>query len=206
MNRAGSVSAHGGGMTTIPGVGRAMVTESNYSDATSGSQVVSTSSATVGAAGLPQATTLDVSGAVYANANAPFWTATVGMSSASATQAAGRWVRIPRSSPAYLAAAADLTMPSLIRDLFHAARYHLGARRTVDGVPTVAITYENTGDDSGSVTCYVGLGAPHLPVLVTIGNLVLHLGPWGKARSVTAPVGAVPLPDASTPSALPVVA
>jgi len=208
MARAGSVRAQGAGTTTVPGVGRATVTETDYAGSTSGSQVVAMTSPTAGAAMLPSATTVDVSGDVYVNADAPFWTASVGMASAPAGRIAGQWVRVPASSPVYASAAADLTMPSLIQDMFHARRYRLGAVRTVDGVRTVAITYRNTGNDAGPVTCDVATAGSHLPVQVTIGGLSLHLGSWGRTQPLAAPAGVVPLPSlsSSTASGLPVVA
>ncbi len=208
MTRAGSVSAHGSGTTSIPGVGEATVTETDYSEANSGDQTVSMTSATSGSAILPEANTVDVSGVVYVKANAAFWRSTVGMAGGSATQVAGQWVLVPRSSSLYGSASADLTMPSLIQDMFHAESYHKGPVRTVDGVRAVAITYQNSGNDSGPATCYVAIGGSHLPVLLTIGGLSLHLGSWGHFQSLSAPSATVPLPSSGTSmaSALPVVA
>ncbi len=208
MIRAGSVSAHGQGTTTVPGVGRVTIEETDYTDATSGSQVVTMTSTTDGTTALPSATTLDVAGVVSVNANAPFWTTTVGMGALAADQVAGRWVLIPPSSPAYAPAAADLTMSSLTRDMFHASRYHRGKVQTVDGQRVVAVSYTNTGNDSGPATCFVAVGGSHLPVLVNIGGLSLHLGSWGSLQTLTVPAGAVPLPGlhSSTASGLPVVA
>jgi len=208
MARAGSVSAHGTGTTTLPGVGRATLTETDYAGTTSGSQMVSMTSPDAGPASLPSATTVDVSGDVYVNANSPFWTATVGMGPTPAARIAGQWVRIPAGSPVHVSAAADLTMPSLIHDMFHAKRYHRAAVLTVDGVRVVAVTYQNTGNDSGPVTCDLALGGSHLPVFVTIGGLSLHLGSWGRTQPLAAPAGAVPLPNLnpSAASGLPVVA
>jgi hypothetical protein len=208
MARAGSVSAQGAGATTLPGVGRATLTETDYAGPTSGSQQLSTTSPGVRPDRLPSADTVDVSGAVYVNADAPFWTASVGMATASATPIAGRWVRIPGSSPAYADAAADLTMPSLIHDLFHASHYELSGVRTVDGERVVTLTGHNSGNDAGPVTVDVSLGGSHLPVLVTIGGLSLHLGAWGRTQPLVVPAGSIPMPDldGTTPSGLPAVA
>jgi len=205
MARAGSVTAQGAGTTTLPGVGRATLTETDYAGPTSGSQVLSTTSPGASPDTLPSADTLDVSGAVYVNADAPFWTATVGMAPASATPIAGRWVRIPEGSPAYADAAADLTMPSLIHDLFHARHYQLTGVRTVDGQRVVTLADRNTGNDAGPVTVAVSLGGSHLPVLVTIGGLPLRLGSWGRTQPLAAPAGSVPIPDlgGTTSSGLP---
>jgi hypothetical protein len=208
MIRAGSVSAHGQGTTSLPGAGKATITEVNYAGTTSGSQVVTATSGSAATTSLPSATTLDVAGAVYVDGNAPFWKATVGMGTMPAEQVAGLWVQIPRSSPAYAPAAADLTMASLTQDMFHATSYHRGKIQMVGGQRVFAISYTNTGNDSGPVTCYVTVGSSHLPVLVTIDGLTLHLGSWGTTQSVVAPSGAIPLPDlnSSTASPLPVVA
>jgi hypothetical protein len=208
MTKAGSVSATGGGTTSVPGYGRATLTETDFSDASSGSQVVKMTSRSASSASLPSATTLDVAGTVYVNANAMFWTGSVGLAMGQATQVADQWVLVPKSSPVYTPAAADLTMPSLTHDMFHATSYHKGPVQTVDGVRVIAITYTNTGNDAGPVTCYVAVGGSHLPVLVDIGGLSLHLSSWGKAQAVTAPSGAIPMPNltTSTPSGLPVVA
>ncbi len=207
MVNAGSVTASGRGTTTVPGVGGATLTETDYSDADSGSQVATLTSGRPTSTDLPSATTLDVAGDVYVNGDAPFWTATVGMGTVQATQVAGHWVQIPKDSPAYGPAAADLTMSSLVHDLFHAKNYRKGTIQTVDGTRVIAMAYENTGADSGPVTCYVAVGS-HLPVKVTIGALSLHLGSWGKTRAVSTPPGAIPLPrlGSSSASALPVVA
>ncbi len=208
MIEAGSVSATGEGMTTVPGPGKALLTETNYTDGSSGSQVVSMTSGSAGSAALPSATTLDVAGSVFVDADAPFWTSTVGLDTVLATQVAGRWVEIPKSSPVYAPAAADLTMASLVEDVFHARAYRKGGVRTIDGVRAVAITYTNTGSDSGPVVCYLAAGGSHLPIQLTIGGLTLHLGSWGVRRSVESPPGAIPLPDptSSTSPGLPVVA
>jgi hypothetical protein len=208
MARAGSVTARGVGTTMLPGVGRATLTESDYVGPASGSQELSTASPGASPAGLDSADTVDVSGAVYVNADPSFWTATVGMAPASATAIAGRWVRIPEDSPVYAAAADDLTMPSLVRDLFHAGHYHESGLSTVDGERVITLTYRNTGSDAGPVTCDVSLGGSHLPVLVTIGGLSLRLGSWGTTRPLAVPSGSVPLPGlaGSTPSGLPAVA
>jgi hypothetical protein len=208
MARAGSVSAIGHGAATVPGLGKVTITETDYSGANSGSQVVTAASSTEGEASLPAATTLDVDGTVYVNANASFWSRSFGLGSASTAPIAGRWVGVPKSSPVYGPAVADLTMPSLIGDLFHADSYRTGKTRTIDGVRAVALSYHNTGGDAGPVTCWVATGGNHLPILVIIGGLTLRLGSWGVTKAVSVPAGAIPLPEtpSSTPSGLPVVA
>lgn len=191
MIAAGSVSSSGSGPVNFPGVGMVTVSETNYSGRTSGSQVIKTTSAS--SATLPAATTLVVDGALYVNANASFWSSAAGFSNAQSNLVAQRWVEIPRSSPLYGEATADLTMSSLAKDLFHAKTYHKGGIRTVDGVRAIEITYRNSGADSGSASAYVSLGGKHLPVLVTVGDLPFQLGSWGVAKTVAAPQGSVPL-------------
>jgi hypothetical protein len=199
MVRAGSVRATGRGTASIPGVGKATLTESDYSNGTSGSQVLSMASGRTRPGQLPSATTLDVDGTVYVDADAPFWSSSVGLDSAEAAQVADRWEQVPPSSPVYGPAAADLTMSSLTQDLFSGKSYHKGAVGRIDGVRSVKITYTNSGQDAGPVTCYVAVGGTHLPVSVAIGGLVLHLGSWGSSASPAAPVGATPLPPQAAP-------
>jgi len=198
MTAEGSVTAIGGGTTRIPGIGTAAVTESDYADSSSGSQMVRVTSGSPGSGAPPSATTLDLSGTVDIDADASFWSSSMGVADAQAIQLANRWVQISGTSPIYGLAAADLTMPSLTQDLFDARSFHEGRTQTVDGVRTVAITYRNTGNDAGPVTCYVGLGGSHLPVAVTIGGLTLQLSAWGKVRDLAAPTGVIPLPVLTT--------
>ncbi len=208
MTAAGSVSATGSGTTHIPGVGTATLTESDYVAPTSGSQVVKVTSATAGPGMLPSATTLDLAGTVDVDADAPFWSESVGVGETQAAEVANQWVQVPKSSPVYVPAAADLTMPSLTQDLFDARTYHQGKTQTVDGVRAVAITYRNAGNDAGPVTCYVAVNGSHLPVQVTIAGLTIHLGAWGQVRTLSPPAGVIPLPSLSLPktSATPVLA
>lgn len=208
MTSAGSVSATGGGMTPIPGLGRATVSESDYAGPASGSQVLTVTSAGSGGPSLPSATTLDIAGSVYIDANAAFWSASMGADGAHAAAVAGHWVQVPTSSPVYAAAAADLTMSSLTRDLFDARTYHLGKTQTMGGVRAVAVAYRNSGTDAGPVTCYVAVGGSHLPVAVTVGGVTLHLAGWGVARALAVPTGATPMPGLTSPttSTTPVVA
>jgi hypothetical protein len=194
MIRAGSVRATGTGTASVSGLGQATLTETDYSDGTSGSQVLTMESSRARPGQLPSATTQDVDGAIYVDADAPFWLASVGLGSAEAAQVANRWVEVPTSSPVYGPAAADLTMPSLVKDLFSATTYHRGSIKKIDGVRSVEISYTNSGQDAGSVTCWVATGGSHLPVAVDIGGLVLRLGSWGSTEPVAAPTGAIPLP------------
>ncbi len=200
MTAAGSVSATGSGTTQIPGIGKATLTESDYSDTSSGTQVVKVTSASAGSQALPSATTVDVAGVVDVDADASFWSSTLGVARAQAMELADQWVQVPDGSPAYAPAAADLTMPSLTQDLFDASSYHKGKTQTVDGVRVVAITYRNSGNDAGPVTCLIDVGGSHLPVEVIIDGLTLHLNGWGKVRVLTAPTKAVPLPALDTPT------
>ena len=202
MVAAGSVSATGGGPTRIAGIGRAVVAESDYAGPTSGSQRLTVTSRQATTTALPAATTVDIAGSLYVDGDAAFWSSTMATGDREAAAAAGTWVQIPNDSPAYAAGAADLTVPSLIRDLFDATSYHEGRTLTVDGVRAVAVSYQNRGNDAGPVTCYLAAGGTHLPVAVTVSGLTLHLSGWGQARVLAAPTGAIPMPTpvTSTPS------
>jgi hypothetical protein len=195
MTAAGSVSANGSAPENIPGVGKVTIHETNDAGKTSGSQVITSSSGQSGSsATLPAATTLVVGSTLYFNANAEFWSSVAGFSDAQSNLVAQKWVQIPTSSSLYGKASADLTMPSLTKDLFHAKTYHKGGVRTVNGIRSIAITYMNGGRyDPGRAIAYVALGGKHLPVSVTIGNLPFQLGSWGVAKAIAAPQGSVPL-------------
>ncbi len=198
MLAAGAVSATGGGSTHVTGVGRVIVSESDYAGPTSGSQELTMTSRQGTTTALPNATTLDITGALYVDGDAAFWSSTMATGDREAAALAGTWVQIPTSSPAYSPAAADLTLPSLVRDLFDATTYHEGGTRIVDGVRAVAVSYQNSGDDAGPVTCYLATGGTHLPVAVTVSGLTLHLSGWGRARGLAAPVDASPMPALPT--------
>jgi hypothetical protein len=193
MTDAGSVNASGGGTVKIPNRGNVTATEVGVAGGTSGSQVLKASSDSPGSPVILSATTLDVDGNVYSNDDATFWTNDVGATGPQAVALAGKWVQIPSSSPLYANAAADVTLPTLVRDLFHATTYHKGSVQSVDGVPAIKITYTNSGGDNGPATTYVAVGGKHLPVSVDIGGLSLHMTSWGKVVAVSPPPGAVPL-------------
>lgn len=167
----------------------------NYAGKTSGSQIITSTSGQSGSsATLPAATTLVVGSTLYFNANAEFWSSVAGFSDAQSNLVAQKWVQIPTSISLYGKASADLTMPSLTKDLFYAKTYHKGGVRTVNGIRAIAITYMNGGRyDPGRAIAYVALGGKHLPVSVTIGNLPFQLGSWGVAKTVAAPQGSVPI-------------
>jgi len=199
MANAGSVTASGNGPLTVPGVGKVTVREQDYSGATSGSQSLRMTGAQP-RSGTISASVSVVDGQLYVDANAAFWSSSAGLSEAEAANAANRWVQIQSSSPLYKPAAADLTMPSLLTDLFSSENFHKGRVRTIDGVRSIAITYMNSGNDSGETTCYVELGGKHLPVSVTLGGLSLRLEGWGEIKAVAVPTGAVQLSSLLPPS------
>jgi hypothetical protein len=188
MSSAGSVSASGNGSAKIYGIGKVTVDENDYSSTTSGSQTLKITSAHLKSGTvLPSASTLDIGGQLFVKANAPFWSSSAGLSGMEALAAANRWVQIQSSSPLYATAAADLTMPSLLTDLFSSDNFHKGHIRTVDGVRSIAITYTNTGEDSGHATSYIALGGKHLPVSITIGGESFRFSSWGQMKAVTSP-------------------
>ncbi len=194
MSRASSVSASGNGSLKIPNVGKVTVLEKDYSSTTSGTQTLNmTSTDLKSGTMLPSASVLDVGGQLFVEANAPFWSSSAGLSASEALAAATRWVQIQSSSPLYATAAADLTMPSLLTDLFSSHEFHKGPVRTIDGVRSVEITYTNTGEDAGHATCYVALGGKHLPVSITMGGESIRFRSWGQTKAITAPPNPVQL-------------
>jgi hypothetical protein len=201
MSSAGSVSASGKGSMKISGVGNVTVSEHDYSSMTSGTQILQITSTHVKAGTtLPSASVLDVGGQLFVDANAPFWASSAGLTDAEAVNAANRWVQIQPSSPLYATAAADLTMPSLLTDLFSSHNFHKGNVRTIDGVRSIAITYTNTGEDSGHATCYVALGENHLPVSISLGGESFRFSSWGQMKAVTAPPNPAQLSNILPPS------
>ncbi len=201
MASAGSVNASGKGSGKIPGLGKITIIEINYSAATSGSQVLKTVAARKNAGiALPSATTLDVGGQLYVRANSLFWSSFSALTETEAVQAANKWVQIQPSSSLYAIAAADLTMPSLLTDLFSSDNFHKGNVRTIDGVRAIAITYTNTGEDPGHATAYVALGGKHLPVSVSIGGESVRFTSWGQTKAITAPANPVQLTSLLPPS------
>jgi hypothetical protein len=199
MASAGSVSASGSGSVNVPNVGKVTVTEDDYAGSTSGRQILSSDSAHVRSADLPSADTLDVDGAIYTNANMAFWASSFGLPESQAAVLANKWVQIPSSSALYAQAAADLTLSTLVPDLFDATSYHKSGGRTVDGVPAIRVTYMNRGGDGGPTTIDVAVGGGHLPVAVNTGGLDLHLTSWGKSVPVAAPQSSVPLSNLLPP-------
>jgi hypothetical protein len=199
MTAAGSVSANGSGSGSGPGVGKVEISEQNYSGTTSGIQHLKVSSIHAPGAALPMATAMNVGGQVYVDANAAFWVSSAGMTNSQAIILANRWIQIPSSSSLYATAAADLTMPSLVSDLFSASTFHKGRILSVDGVRSIAITYSNSGDDAGPATCEIPLGGKHLPLAATIQGITFRFGSWGKAKLIRAPKDAVSLSSLVSP-------
>lgn len=198
MAAESSVTSTGRGYGTGSGGAKVEISEKNYSGTASGTQQLGITSRDGSAANLPAASTSDVDGRVYVNANAAFWTTSASLSDPQAVAMANRWVQVPQSNTFYALAAADLTMQSLIADLFSAKSFHKGRIVSVDGVRAIAITYTNTGNDAGPATCDVALGGRHLPVAVSLDGITFHLTSWGATKVITDPVGAVPLPPASS--------
>jgi hypothetical protein len=199
MTAAGSVSANVSGSGSGSGVGKVELSEQNYSGTTSGIQHLKVTPNRASRAGLPMATVIDVAAQLYTNADAAFWVSSGGMTSTQAAILANRWIQIPSSSPLYATAVADLTMPSLVSDLFSASTFHKGRIVSIDGVRSIAITYSNAGEDPGPATCDISLGGKHLPIAATIDGITLHFGSWGKTELVNAPKGAVSLSSLVSP-------
>jgi hypothetical protein len=199
MTAAGSVSASGSGSGSGSAVGKIELSEENYSGTTSGIQHLKVSSNHTSSAGLPTATAMDVVGQLYVNANAAFWVSSAGMTNSQAAILSNRWIQIPSSSSLYAMAAADLTMPSLVSDLFSANTFHKGRILSIDGVRSIAITYSNSGDDAGPAICDIPLEGKHLPIAAKIDGVTFHFGSWGKAELISAPKDAVSLSSLVSP-------
>jgi len=190
MKAAGSVIATGSGEVSITGVGNAHISEQNYSGPTSGTQravFTSTTSKTP----LPSGAVTLVGNALYVYANAPFWATAPNVNAAQATALSYKWIEILKSSPLYASEAADLTLPSLIVDLFTAKSYHKGSIRTVNGTKCIQISYKTTGVDAGATSTLIPIGGSHLPVSVSETDLPFRLTSWGKKKTVSVPSGAV---------------
>jgi len=192
MAAAGSVSAVGRGSGTASGVGKLELSEQDYSAATSGVQQLKMTSNRSSKADFT-ASTIVFNGQVYVDANAAFWVGSAGMTNSQAIDLANRWIQIPSSSPIYDQAAADLTLPSLVSDLFNATTFHKGRILSIDGVRTISITYSNSGEDAGPASVDIALGGKHLPVASTINGITIRFTSWGNARLVRPPTGAVSL-------------
>ena len=193
MTAAGSVDAAGGGTVKIPGRGSVTASEVSVAGISSGSQIIKLSTDSPGSPVLLSASTVDADGNLYTNANATFWIDSAGATGPQAAALAGKWVQIPSTSPLYAQAEEDLTMATLTHDLFDTKTFHKGSVQSIDGVPTIKITYTNGGGDHGAATTYVAVGGKHLPVSADIAGLTLHMSSWGKAVAVSAPEGSVPL-------------
>jgi hypothetical protein len=199
MAAAGSVSAVGRGSETASGMGKVEMSEQDYTATTSGLQQLKITSSYSSGAGL-SASVMDVGGQLYVDANSPFWVGSAGVTAGQAVLLENRWIQIPSSSPLYANAAADLTLPSLLTDLFDAKTFHKGSVVSVDGVRAIAISYSNSGVDAGQAKCDIALGGKHLPVSSTIAGLTIRYESWGKTRPVSAPVGAVSISSVVPPA------
>ena len=134
-----------------------------------------------------------INGSLYVKADAPFWSGSAGVPKQTAALMANKWVSIPKGSPLYAPASADLTLASLTKDMFDASTYHKGPIHTVNGVRTIEISYTNRGTDAGAGSASISLGAKHYPVSVTIGGVPFKFGSWGTIKNVTVPAKAVPI-------------
>jgi hypothetical protein len=190
MKRAGSVVASGSGEVSITGVGNAHISELNYSGPKSGTEISSFTSTNKKAA-LPSGSATLVNGALYVYANQAFWATDPHVTTKQAAALAYRWIEIPKNGALYSNEAADLTMSTLIVDLFTAKSYHKGKVQTVDGTKAITISYKTTGVDAGSTTAVIPIGGSHLPLSVSETGIPFRLTSWGQRKTVSAPKGAV---------------
>jgi len=198
MAAAGSVTASAHGSGTASGGGKVEIREVDYTAATSGTQQFEITSKNGSSANQPSASTLDIGGRVYVDANAAFWVGSAGLSTTQAAAVAMRWVQVPSTNQFYASAASDPTMPSLVADLFNSKEFHKGRIVSVNGMRAISISYTNSGYDPGPAVCDVALSGKHLPVAVTLGGVTFHLTSWGKTKTVAPPIGAIPLPSTSS--------
>ncbi len=102
MTSAGAVSATGTDTEDVAGLGTVHYTVTNYSGPTAGSQVLkSTGTQTHSSSAAPSETTLIKNGALYVNANAPFWSGSAGVPQQTAALMANKWISIPKGSALY---------------------------------------------------------------------------------------------------------
>jgi hypothetical protein len=193
MTSEGWVSAHGSATTSTPGGGKATVTETDVSGPTSGTQTVTVTATKDGTSQVLRASVVVVDGSLYMNANAGFWENSGDVPANQAAAVANRWIEVPTSSAIYAEAAADLTMPSVVSDLFHARTFDKGKVVVIKGVPGVRITYDNGGADPGRAVSVLAVAGHHLPISIDVGGENLQLGSWGKATAVAVPPGSIPL-------------
>lgn len=191
MRHAGSVVASGSGEVSVKGLGNAHISELNYSGPTSGTEISSFTSTNKNAV-LPSGSAVLVNGALYVYANKAFWATDPKVTTKQAVTLAFRWITIPKSSALYTNEVADLTMSSLITDLFTATRYRKGAVRSVNGVQAIAISYKTSGIDAGQSTALVPISGSHLPLSVSETGIPFKLDSWGTRKKVATPKGSVP--------------
>jgi hypothetical protein len=199
MTASGSVNATGSGIFKT-GHRKVKESETGYVGSQTGDQLfrMMWSPTSSGTTELPSGFESDMAGQLYVNANETFWFSTVGLPMSQAIQATNRWIQVPADNPVYAPLAADLTMCSLVTDLFNAKTYHKGRIRVVDGVRSISISYTNAGVDKGPTTCDISLGGKHLPVAVKPGGILIHLSAWGETKTIVAPEGALPLSSQAT--------
>jgi hypothetical protein len=148
-------------------------------------------------------TVLVVDHTVYLRGDKPALHLDLGFPSAAARKYAGRWLSIPRTSPAYGALAADVTLPSLVAD--HVGRRNISVApakvggKYVLGLRGVTVV----GAVSNTSTVYVRSAKQALPIEAKDVSSqqgfkdVLRFSGWSEPVRVTAPAHAVPISKVS---------
>jgi hypothetical protein len=149
-----------------------------------------------------QMTVLVVSGVGYVNGNAEGLAGFLGMSEATATELAGKWIAVNSASPYYQQVVTGVTISSVLGEFAPVGRLTSTARQTVDGQSVIGVR-GTASSDSGlpadsTVTLYVAATGRPLPVSCIEGAGAdkndVTFGHWGEPVSVSPPSATVPAP------------
>ena len=127
-----------------------------------------------------------------------------GFSVAASRREAGRWVALPRTSPAYASLAVGLSVPSLAANIALRGAVTEGRRTVVDGIPVIPLrgtTAPSPGSPASREILYVRAEGAPLPVLAVQPDTsspasfrltaALHITAWGRIPVVPAPARVV---------------
>jgi len=143
-------------------------------------------------------TVLLVANTAYVRGDAFTLAQYLGLTSAQASQFAGRWFFLKPPNGAYRAVSRDVSLQSFVVDLLMPAPYTTAPTTIIGGhaVTGVRSRVKNAGR-SATITLYIGAGSP-LPVAqveqAPTGKVTTTLSRWNERVSVTAPSGAVAFP------------
>jgi hypothetical protein len=140
-------------------------------------------------------TVLVVSSTAYVRGDAFTLVSFLGLTSAQATQFAGRWFYVKPPNGAYRAVAQDVSLQSFVVDLIMPAPYTTAPATTIAGHKVTGVRSRlKSNGKTATITLYVGAGSP-LPVAQVEqgpnGKVTTTLSRWNEHVSVTAPTGAL---------------